>query len=118
MKVVIFGFIAIFLISPLVRCVTTHLHLVGVYGVVDILTYVLGRKWRDFNLYGIDMFIGMFGHGKTLSMTHRARLIYNRYGDSVRFISNYKLIGIPYIPLINFNQLVDLGEEEDQPYVS
>lgn len=116
-KVLIFGCVAIFLISPLVRCVSTHLHLVGIYGVVDIATFIIKRKWRDFNLYGIDMFIGMFGHGKTLSMTHRARLIYARYGDSIRFISNYKLIGIPYIPLINFNQLVDLGEEEDSQYI-
>ena len=55
----------------------------------------------------------MFGHGKTLSMTHRARLIYDQFGDDVRFISNYELKDIPYIPLINFNQLVDLGEQED-----
>lgn len=55
----------------------------------------------------------MFGHGKTLSMTHRARLIYDQFGDDVRFISNYDLKDIPYIPLINFNQLVDLGEQED-----
>lgn len=64
----------------------------------------------------IYLFIGMFGHGKTLSMTHRARLIYKKYGDRVRFISNYKLNDIPYIPLINFNQLVDIGEEEDSQY--
>ena len=49
-------------------------------------------------------------------MTHRARLIYKKYGDKVRFISNYKLNDIPYIPLINFNQLVDIGEEEDSKY--
>lgn len=69
------------------------------------------------SLVSIYLFIGMFGHGKTLSMTHRARIIYAKFGDNVRFISNYKLIGIPYIELINFNQLVDLGEEEDNKYV-
>lgn len=116
-KILIFGIVIVFLISPLVRCIFMHLHLVGIYSVVDLLDFVIHRRWKEFNLYGIDMFIGMFGHGKTLSMTHRARLIYQRYGDSVRFISNYKLIGIPYIPLINFNQLVDLGEEEDNKYV-
>ena len=63
------------------------------------------------------MFIGMFGHGKTLSMTHKARLIYKKYGNQVRFFSNYKLYDIPYIPLINFNQLVDIGEEEDSNYI-
>lgn len=63
------------------------------------------------------MFIGMFGHGKTLSMTHHAYNIYKRFGDKVRFISNYQLNGIPYIPLTNFNQLVGLGEIEDDPYI-
>ena len=117
MKILIVGLILIFLISPLVRCIIKHLHLVGIYSAVDLILYIVHRKWRDFNLYGIDMFIGMFGHGKTLSMTHRARMIYQRYGDQVRFISNYKLNDIPYIPLINFNQLVDIGEEEETKYI-
>lgn len=65
----------------------------------------------------IYLSIGMFGHGKTLSMTHHANNIYKRFGDSVRFISNYELKGIPYIPLTNFNQLVGIGEEDDTPYI-
>ena len=116
MKFIFLGFVFIFLISPLVRCVSTHLHLVGIYSIVDIICYFKYQKWKEFNLYGIDIFIGMFGHGKTLSMTHRAEKIYKRYGDSIRFISNYKLENIPYIPLINFNQLVEIGEEDDQKF--
>ncbi len=65
----------------------------------------------------IYLFIGMFGHGKTLSMTHHAYNIYKRFGDQVRFISNYQLIGIPYIPLTNFNQLIEIGEEQNSPYI-
>lgn len=56
----------------------------------------------------------MFGKGKTLSMTHFASDLYDRFGDSIRFISNYKLNNIPYIPLISFQQLVDLGEDETE----
>ena len=55
----------------------------------------------------------MFGKGKTLAMTHKATMLYNRYGNSLRFISNYHLNNIPYIPLVNFKQLVDLGDESD-----
>ena len=55
----------------------------------------------------------MFGRGKTLAMTHRANALYKRYGNTLRFISNYHLNNIPYIPLINFKQLVDLGDEND-----
>ena len=116
-KFLILIFFVCFALFGLVRCFVCNIHNVAFYSVWDIIDYIKNKKWKLFNLYGIDMFIGMFGHGKTLSMTHKARMIYNKYGDSVRFISNYKLIGIPYIPLINFAQLVDLGEEEDNKYV-
>lgn len=116
MKALIIAGILLYVIFPLVRVIINNLHLIGIYSIVDLIDYIRYRKWRDFNLYGIDLFIGMFGHGKTLSMTHRARLIYKKYGDRVRFISNYKLVGIPYIPLVNFNQIVEIGEESDQKY--
>lgn len=117
MQIVILGLIVIILISPLVRCIIKNIHRIPFYSIYDIYDYFKYQRWKEFNLFGIDMFIGMFGHGKTLSMTHHAVNIYKRFGDSVRFISNYQLKGIPYIPLTNFNQLVDLGEEDDNRYV-
>lgn len=109
--------IAVFKFFPLVGCFAMNIHRVMLYGVVDSIQYIKLRKWKDFNLYGISMYIGMFGHGKTLSMSHQARKIYDAYGDRIRFISNYHLNDIPYIPLINFNQLVDIGETEDDDYI-
>lgn len=107
--------IVIFLLClSLTRCILGNLHLVGYYMVKDIYTYVKERKWKDFNYYGIDMFIGMFGHGKTLSMTNKARRIYKKFGNDVLFLSNYKLVGIPYVELTNFAQIVELGEENDR----
>lgn len=117
MKFIVLGLFVVYMLSPLARVIIRNLHLVGIYSFLDFVEYIKFRRWDDFTLYGIDMFIGMFGHGKTLSMTHRARLIYKKYGDRVRFISNYKLTDIPYIPLINFNQLVDIGEEESSDYI-
>lgn len=116
MKIALLIIIALLIFFPFFRCVVFNLHRVYFYGIRDIIDYFKDRKWEKFNRYGIDMFIGMFGHGKTLSMTHEARLIYKQFGDSIRFFSNYELKGIPYIPLINFNQLVDLGEETDSKY--
>ena len=116
-NLLLYGFIIFCLFAfPLIRVIVFNIHRVLLYGIVDSIVYIKFRKWKDFNLYGISMFIGMFGHGKTLSMTHQARLIYKAYGDRIRFISNYKLNDIPYIPLINFNQLVDLGEEDENQY--
>lgn len=109
MKVLFFVFLFFFFFSPLLRCFVFNLHNVGIYSLYDIFMYFKNKKWRFFNSYGIDMFVGMFGHGKTLSMVHKARNIYKKYGDSIIFISNIELFDIPYIPLLNFNQLVDLG---------
>ena len=103
--------IAFFMCFKVVRCVVFNLHYVGYYGLKDFIKYFKEKKWEDFNHYGIDMFVAMFGHGKTLSMTRKARRLYNKFGDSLVFYSNYELKGIPYIPLVNFNQLVELGEE-------
>ena len=97
MKFIVLGLFVVYMISPLARVIIRNLHLVGIYSFFDFVEYIKFRRWDDFSLYGIDMFIGMFGHGKTLSMTHRARLIYKKYGDKVRFISNYKLTDIPYL---------------------
>lgn len=117
MTIIIILCIILILISPLVRLIITNPHNICFYSVLDIYEYFKYKKWRDFNYYGIDMYVGMFGHGKTLSMTHTVRRLYERYGNRLRIFSNYDLIGIPYIPLVNFNQLVDIGEEEDCKYV-
>lgn len=97
-----------------VRCAFFNLPYVAFYSVRDMILYLKERKWKYFTEYGVDMFIGMFGHGKTLSMVHKARSLYRLYGDSINFISNIELKGIPYTPLVNFNQLVDLGEEPEE----
>ena len=107
MKFLILAFIIAFLVSPLIRCIVHNFALIYFYGVKDIILYFKEQKWKEFNYYGISMFIGMFGHGKTLSMTHKAQSIYEKFGDSVRFISNYKLENIPYIPLINCSKLIN-----------
>lgn len=99
---------------PVTRLIICNLHRIAYYAVLDLYNYFRFRKWEEFSYFGIDMFVAMFGKGKTLSMTHRARQIYAQYGDKVRFFSNYHLNDIPYTPLVNFSQLVDLGSDEDE----
>lgn len=117
MKILILIFLVAFTVSPLIRCIVHNLGNIYFYGIKDTILYFKERKWEDFDYFGIQMFVGMFGKGKTLSMSHKAQQIYDRFGDRVRFISNYKLNNIPYIPLENFSQLVDLGEEEENYYI-
>lgn len=114
MNVILVICIFIALCFQLVRCFIVNFHFVSFYSVKDIYEYFRYQKWKVFSEFGIDMYVGMFGHGKTLSMVHKARQLYRLYGDSITFISNFQLKGIPYVPLVNFNQLVDLGEELEE----
>lgn len=111
----VLAFIIIWLISPLFRLICKNILIIPVYAFTDFLSAFKNKKWRYNNFpFGITLYIGMFGCGKTLTMTHRARLIYNSFGGKVRILSNYHLNDIPYIPLINFNQLCELEEDQDQ----
>lgn len=112
MKLLIVVFLILWVISPFFRTLLKNLHYSIFYCFKDIIKYFREKEWEKFGLYGIDMYINMFGAGKTLSMTHKATQLYKHYGDNLRFISNYHLNDIPYIPLVNFNQLVDLGTDD------
>ena len=114
-KVFLLAFAILFVASPFFRCLVTNIHNSVYYAVRDIYEYFKYGKYKQFNEYGIDCYCGMFGHGKTLSMIHRVTSLYNRY-DHLRVISNIHLNNIPYIPLTNFQQLVDIGLDEDEDY--
>lgn len=111
MTLIVILLIVICLCMKFTQCVIFNAHNIIIYSVRDLWDYFRHKKWRNFSCFGIDMYIGMFGKGKTLSMVHTARRLYKNYGDSLVFYSNFKLEDIPYVPLVNFNQLVDLGEE-------
>lgn len=113
--IVLIAFAVAFFSSPMFRCFLFHIPRTVFYTLKDTFNYIRFRKWEKFDKYfGIDMYIGMFGHGKTLAMSHKVRELYNRYGDSIRVVSNYKLFDIPYVELINFEQLVKYGTEDDK----
>lgn len=81
------------------------------YACRDAYEYIKFQKWKEFRKYGIDIFDGMFGHGKSLTLVHEAEKLYKKHGESLRFISNIELKNIPYTPLKNFNQITKLGIE-------
>lgn len=95
------------------RCFLKNLFYVIGYAFKDLYFYIKEKKWRLFGDYGIHLYIAMFGHGKTLSIAHKCQKLYRQYGNSLLFVSNIKLCGIPYVELKNFNQLLELGDEEN-----
>lgn len=114
MDFVFIGFF-IFLFVKLVylRCLILHPVSVLQYIVIDSVRAYRHRHELKYDYYGIDMLIGMFGKGKTLTMTHRVRQMYKKYGNRLRIVSNYELKGIPYFPLVNFQQLLAFGGVDD-----
>lgn len=109
-------FIGFFVFSPFFREFITHIPQVFFHAEKDLILYFKDRKYERFPFFGIDIFCGLFGHGKTLSMVHRANKIYKHFGDKTLFLSNFHLENIPYIELTNFKQLVNIGEQEDASY--
>lgn len=108
-----FLIVVVLLLLPFTRMLIFNLHYIGIYSVLDLIDYFKNKRWKEFNEYGIRMYVGMFGHGKTLSMVHRASALYCQFGDGLKFISNIKLNGIPYEPLISFEQICNIGEIDD-----
>lgn len=113
MKIIIFCLIALFVFSKLFRFLVTHLPQITYYGILDFIKNIIFSHGAVYNEFGIDMYIGNFGQGKTLSMVKRAYQLKKVFGDDLTIISNIHLKNIDYVPLINFQQLIDLEEESE-----
>lgn len=113
MMLLIFGiilFVWICIVFPIVPVFIFNFPLVVWYVFKDTYMYFKRKGWKKFKKYGIKVLVGMFGHGKTLTGSHFAHYYYKKYGDSLLFISNYKLKNMPYTPLVSFEQLVEIQE--------
>lgn len=106
---IIFG-LYVCIIFPIIPVFIFNLPFVVWYIFKDTFMYIKREGWKEFKKYGIKVFVGMFGHGKTLSSSHYAHKLYKKYGDDLLFIANYKLKNMPYTPLVSFEQLVEVQE--------
>ncbi len=71
----------------------------------DLYRYFRYRQWRDWGGFGLRIYVGMFGTGKSLSAVRFVRNSYHRYHLNV--LSNIHLSDIPYTPLVNYQQIID-----------
>lgn len=111
MKIIIIAFCLIFILSKLFRFLLFHFHYILYYGIKDTIKDIFFGGGMRFNEYGIDMYIGNFGKGKTLSMVRKAYKLKKIFKDDLTIISNINLKNINYIPLVSFQQLLDLEED-------
>lgn len=121
----IFLILFVCLTCPIVPFLFKHFYLIVFYGILDIYKYFKYKRWREFRRYGkIMCYCGLFGAGKTLSMTHFVRSLYEQYNNvevydfeqrkwvvqHIHIISNYALHDIPYTPLVCEEQLYNIEQ--------
>ena len=122
-----------FLITSVIfRFALFHPRLTGKNFLKDAFNWFKYKRWGELRDYGrMDVYIAderqPFGSGKTLNMVANAYNVYRQYNDVdifnfklgkwgkqyVHIYSNIELNGLPYIPLTNSYQLVQVVEKED-----
>lgn len=60
----------------------------------DYIKYIRNKEWLLFEGWGLHLYVGRFGAGKTASMVERAYRLANRY-PQLTIMTNIKLIGFP-----------------------
>ena len=80
----------------------------------DLKKYIVDKKWRDFNYWGLHLFLGRFGGGKTISMVRRAYWACKTH-KGVTVLTNLTLDGFPedtnIIKLKHIDQVLDLPDK-------
>lgn len=120
--ILIMFLIAAFIIAPnIMLMVIKNIPKILYYAPKDIYEYFKYKKWRLCNLMGIHSYDGIFGTGKTLSVAHRARVIYHAYDglrvfcprqkkwvtQKINIVSNFEFKDIPFTLLDSLQQVVD-----------
>ena len=71
----------------------------------DIYNYIKNKGWTVWNGFGLRIYVGLFGTGKTLSAVRYVTNNASRYHLNV--LSNIHLNDVSYTPLVNYNQIID-----------
>lgn len=84
------------------------------YEIKDFIAWIRCKGWLDFNYWGLHIFVGRFGAGKTISAVRR---VYNicQAKRNVTVLTNLTLTGFPkdtkIIKLVNSMQILDLPDK-------
>lgn len=93
-------------VFPFLRFLCKNLVKMLYYSVKDIYSYIRLKKWKIYTNYGIYIYGGMYGGGKSLSISRYCSMIARKY-NNVRFISNINLKSVKYEKFEYFEQLMD-----------
>ncbi len=80
----------------------------------DLKPYIVNKGWHDFNYWGLHLFLGKFGGGKTISAVRRCYNICKTH-KGVTVLTNLTLTNFPedtrIIKLVNSEQIRDLPDK-------
>ena len=62
--------------------------------VKDLIPYIKNRSWLNFDGWGLHLYVGKFGAGKTCTMVHDAYALAKRY-PKLTIVTNLQLSGFP-----------------------
>ena len=91
--ILLIGLVFLFVLKNYVK-ILFRLPKLIVFKIYDIYDYFKYKRWNEFQGYGLHLYCGLFGTGKTLSLVRKARQIANRY-DYVQIYSNIQLFDFP-----------------------
>lgn len=78
---------------------------------IDIYRYIKFKEWLNFDGFGLHIYVGMFGSGKTISMVEKAYRIAKAF-PQVKILTNMKLVGFPehteIVQLKNYKQIIEM----------
>lgn len=122
--IILVGIVFLLVYFPILRCAVMHPFLTLFNALRDGVKYVVYKQWRNCPYGTINAFIGYFRGGKTLSGVHYIAKLYRRYNNlrvydkftkrwctqKIVILSNVEFTTIPYIPLKNLKQMVEMGD--------
>ncbi|WP_432663186.1 hypothetical protein R9X47_21735 [Wukongibacter baidiensis] len=77
---------------------------------IDIYNYYRYKEWENFEGFGLHIYVGLFGRGKTISMVEHAYRLAKKF-PQLTVYTNIKLQNFPehttIIPLENYQQIID-----------
>lgn len=108
-KLILIVIIIFLIMSRIIRCLIFNFNNVLLYAPKDIINYIKNKEYAKWKGFGIRMYCGYFGTGKSMLASKYICDNYRKYKKSetpLTVISNIPL-NIDYTPLVNINQILE-----------
>lgn len=134
--ILLVAFIFAFVLLPELRYTLFHLPTVLYNAVVDSYKCIKYKRYNEYKEYGkMQIYVANekqpFGSGKTLSIVDYVLAVYKRYNgvpvwsesdkkfvpQKIKIYSNVELRGVPYVPLVTYDQIINARTENNDTMV-